>query len=181
MFLLNKMYVSGQKWLSKKILFVGGFLVLAFMFSGCAQRKNNGLSKKNKGCYALRVEGVECALCAKKAVIALESVPSIIHAEYVCNDSEYIDCYARVYGRNKRKNVLIGDVQSAIGKTKFSLKSMQGHFRGKVAKDYPVIVVQGVAYPVEVSNKFFEKYAGKKTSFFGKLVFDRGKQYFVIK
>lgn len=186
MFLLNKMYVLGQKWLSKNFSFTSNctlfFLASMLLFSGCVQRKNSNLAKKkSKDFYVLKVGGVECALCAKKAVMALESVPSIVHAEYVCNDSEYIDCYARVYGKSKRKNVLIGDVQNAISRTKFKLLYMQGLFRGKAAKDYPVIVVEGVAYSVSADNKFFEKYAGKKTNFFGKLVFDRGKQYFVIK
>ena len=98
----------------KKLKFKLTFYVLLFIISGCAHQKKGSLAKKKgKDFYTVRVDGVECAMCAKKAVVALESAPSIVHAEYVCNDSEYIDCYARVYGKGKRKNVLIAEIGRA--------------------------------------------------------------------
>ena len=77
-------------------------LIFVLFLSGCKGNKNTkkNLKVKNKF-YTLYIYGVECALCAKKAVIALESVPSVAYAEYICHDQDYTNCYAKLYMKHK--------------------------------------------------------------------------------
>mgnify|MGYP002361476901 FL=1 len=49
----------------------------------------------------MTIEGVECALCAKKAILVLESLPNVQYVEFVCNDENYQDCFAKMYLKNQ--------------------------------------------------------------------------------
>lgn len=148
--------------------------------SGCAHKNISKMSLSSRKNYTLVVDGVECAQCAKKAVISLEAVPNVLHAEYVCSDHGYSDCYARVYAKSMRKNLSIAALRKALAKIDFGIASIQGRFSGRFGQDHPIVVIQGESYPIKISHELFNKYKGRKKTFIGRLIIKNNNTWFEI-
>ena len=154
-------------------------LLIAFL-SGCTYKKNKKINLGKQRFYTLVVDGVECAQCAKKAVVSLESVPEVLHAEYVCNDHEYSDCFARVYAKSKRKNLSIVPLRRALSKVGFELSSIQGRFAGIFMQSSSKVLVEGQEYHIDISQRLFDKYQGKKKVFAGRFISKNNNEWFEV-
>ena len=103
------------------------WVLLAFglFLPGCANQKKR-LKKLNKrvNCYTLTVSGVECALCAKKAILALEAIPNVQKVEFICNDAHYDDCFAKMYIKNQQAQVSVDEIKNKLLEVGFELDSL---------------------------------------------------------
>lgn len=83
---------------------INTYIALTFLLviAGCKRSsiRENKFAKRSSY-YVLRIDGVECALCAKKTILALEKISGVLRAEYICNDLYYHDCFVNMYLINK--------------------------------------------------------------------------------
>lgn len=84
----------------QKMIKVSLLLVFSLFVTGCVNRQNNYKKRSKSLVYTLNINGVECALCAKKAIAALETISNVDYVEFICNDNHYYDCFAKMYMKN---------------------------------------------------------------------------------
>lgn len=109
------------KWVNIRAL-----LVFGLFFTGCANQKKSAKKLNQRvNCYTLIIKGVECALCAKKAILALETIPNVKKVEFICNDVHYHDCFAKMYMKNHQAQVSAVEVKNKLLEIGFELDSLR--------------------------------------------------------
>lgn len=117
-------------------------LFLIFLLPGCAKKRHEkriygqASSIKNTQVYTLKAEGIECKLCATLSVKALESVPGIVKAEFICLDKDFKNYFIKLYLKNSTRNPNIKNLKTALKKEGFVLTSISGNFVGEYSKDF---------------------------------------------
>ncbi len=110
-------------------------ILLIFLLPGCAKKSSNktvyNSHQKNSNLYELKVEGIECKLCASLSLRALESLPEVSKAEFVCLDKEFKNYFIKLYLKNNIKEPNVKNLKNALKKEGFSLVSIKGDFDEK--------------------------------------------------
>lgn len=100
-------------------------LVFCLFLTGCSSRKNKHTKNNKSAFYVLNIPDVECALCAKKAITALETVSNVKYVEFVCNDTNYHDCFANVYLKNPQEPLDVAEIENKLFEIDFQLGSIK--------------------------------------------------------
>lgn len=100
-------------------------LVFAIFLISCKNKKIKSKKFSQKiNCYTLRIDNVECAMCAKKAILALESLPNVKNVEFICKDHHYQDCFARMYLKDRYLDVSVQEISNKLSEFGFELNSL---------------------------------------------------------
>lgn len=125
-----------------KTIFRYSILFFIFLLPGCAKKnQEKGIysqtsSIKNTQVYKLKAEGIECKLCASLSVKALESLPGVVKAEFICLDKDFKNYFIKLYLKNNIKNPNIKSLRAILKKEGFELTSISGDFVGEYSKEF---------------------------------------------
>lgn len=101
-------------------------LAFCLFLSGCVNTKKRSKEiNKRMSFYTLTVDGVECALCAKKAILALETIPNVKKVEFICNDTYYEDCFAKIYLDDCSLAVPADQIKNKLTEVGFELNNLK--------------------------------------------------------
>jgi len=107
-------------------------LILVILSSGCLNKKKiNNINNKKKTSwnYNIGIEGIECKLCAYKAVKRLEKIPDVANVKIICSPN-FRECYANLEHNNIKANINIQVIINAIEYEGFEVKYISGNFIG---------------------------------------------------
>ncbi len=98
------------------------------------QRQRSFVRRTKKNSMELRVEGIECALCAQTVIdIVAKYGAQEVQVYDTANDYEH--CYLSFIWPEKNKNIAIQKVEQALKKEGFELVFIKGSFYGLFKND----------------------------------------------
>jgi hypothetical protein len=107
--------------------------IIVGIFSGCLNKKKINIinnHKQNSWNYNIGIEGIECKLCAYKAVKRLEKIEDLSDVKMICSPN-FRECHANLNLNNINKNINLQAVINAIATEGFEVKYISGNFIGR--------------------------------------------------
>ncbi|MDR3647253.1 MAG: hypothetical protein P4L22_06955 [Candidatus Babeliales bacterium] len=163
-----------MKNIKNKIL----LLILAILAPACSNKKkvvNLNNNKKTNWSYDIGIEGIECKLCAYKAVKRLEKIPDVSSVKMICTPN-FRECHADLEYNNIGNNINIQAIKDVIELEGFEVKYISGNFIGifddKLEKFNLVDKDINVKFKNPNGNNFNIK-ANHKITVYAKLIFQK--------